>query len=43
MVVRASRLMWLVAVGREGDVCVKTGDLPGQEVGNGSRQKSEPP
>ena len=43
MVARAPRPVWLVAVGWEGDVRVKMGDLPDQDAGNGVRQKSEPP
>jgi hypothetical protein len=43
MVAAASRLVWLVAVGREGDVSVKTGDLTGQDVRNDACQESEPP
>ncbi len=43
MVAHAPCQAWLVAVGWGGDVRVMTGDLPGQEAGNGARQKSQPP
>ena len=42
MVACASRLVWLVAVGREGDVLVKAGGLPGEIVRKNARENSEP-